>query len=80
MYRILQGGAKTWVLFSNGENNILRMSAASKILFSDEKIIFISSNYGVMFFLLYGQKSEQANREHINLAENTHIFHAVHIW
>ena len=29
----------------------------------------ISSSYGVMFLLLYGQKSEQANREQINPAE-----------
>ena len=33
-----------------------------------EKIIFISSSYRVMFFLLYGEKSKQANREHINPA------------
>ena len=31
--------------------------------FQHEKIIVISSSYRVMFFLLYGQKSEQANRE-----------------
>ena len=41
---------------------------ASKYCFQHEKIIFISSSYRVMFFLLYGQKSEQANREHINPA------------
>ena len=33
-----------------------------------EKIIFIFSSYRVMFFILYGQKSEQTNREHINPA------------
>ena len=33
-----------------------------------EKLIFISSSYRVMFFLLYGQKSKQANREHRNPA------------
>ena len=32
------------------------------------KIIFISSSYRVMFFLLFGLKSEQANREHVNPA------------
>ena len=34
----------------------------------NEKIIFIFSRHRVMFFLLYGQKSEQANRENRNLA------------
>ena len=39
-------------------------------------MVFISSNYRVMFFLLFGQKSEQANREHANPAETIffHIF------
>ena len=36
--------------------------------FQHEKIESISSSYRVMFFLLNGQKSEQANREHINPA------------
>ena len=31
--------------------------------------MLISSSCRVMFFLLYGQKSEQANREHRNPAE-----------
>ena len=35
-------------------------------LFQHEKIIFIYSSCYVIFFLLYGQKSEQANRDHIN--------------
>ena len=39
-----------------------------KYCFQHDKIIFISSSYRVMFFLLCGQKSEQANREHINPA------------
>ena len=33
-----------------------------------------------MFFILYGQKSEQANKEHINPAGNTRVFHALHIF
>ena len=40
--------------------------------------MFISSSYRVMFFILYGQKSKQANREHINPAgKHTHyiFFH-----
>ena len=36
--------------------------------FQQEKVIFISSSYRVMFFVLYGQKSKQANREHVNSA------------
>ena len=28
--RILHGGAKIWILFSSGKNNILRTSAASE--------------------------------------------------
>ena len=36
--------------------------------FQHEKIESISSSYRVMFFLLNGQKSEQANREHRNPA------------
>ena len=36
--------------------------------FQHEKVIFISSSYRAMFVLLYGQKSEQANIEHINPA------------
>ena len=38
-------------------------------LFQHEKVIFICSSCYVMFFLLYGQKSEQANRGHINPGE-----------
>ena len=35
----------------------------------------ISSSHHVMFFLLYGQKSQQANREHINTTQkNTPVF------
>ena len=40
-----------------------------KYCFQHEKIIVISLSYRVMFFLLYDQKSKQANREHINPAE-----------
>ena len=32
------------------------------------RTVFISSSYRAMFYLLYGQKSEQANSEHINPA------------
>ena len=39
-----------------------------KYCFQREKIILISSSNRAIFFLLYGQKSEQANREHRNLA------------
>ena len=51
-----------------------------KYCFQHEKIIFISSSYRLMFFLLYGQKSEQANREHIILAGKHTRFHALHIF
>ena len=39
------------------QNNILRTSAASKILFLPQEKKFISSSCCVMFFLLYTQKN-----------------------
>ena len=57
-----------------------QMQGESKILFQHKKIKFISSSYHVMFFLLYGQKLEQVNREHIIPRENTHVFHMLHIF
>ena len=46
------GGAKIWILFSRGENNVLR---AKKMLFLTRENKFVSSIKRVMYSLLYGQ-------------------------
>ena len=45
-----------------------RVQRVSKIFFSTREDNIHISSYRVMFFLLYGQKSEQVNKEHINAA------------
>ena len=43
------------------EDIIRRREDINARRFSNENIIFISSSYPVMFFLLYGQKSKQSS-------------------
>ena len=63
--------------FQVGKTIFYERAYRVKYCFQHKKIIFISSSYRVMFFLLYGQKSKQANRE---ILRKTHTFFMQYIF
>ena len=57
VWRILHGGAKTWILFSSSKTIFYeRAQRVNKYCFCHEKIKSVSSSRRVMFFSLYRQK------------------------
>ena len=66
MARRLEYYFQVMKMMANTSAPLWPIPTMEKICFQHEKIIFISLSNRIMFFLLYGQKSEQANREHIN--------------
>ena len=66
MARRLEHYFQVMNIMANTSAPLWSIPTMEKISLQYGKIIFISLSNRVMFFSLCGQKSEQANREHIN--------------